>query len=329
MSVTYPDRLHLAQTPTPFHPLDRISEKLGGPRIWIKRDDLTGCATSGNKIRKLEFQFAEALATNSDTIITCGGIQSNHCRATAIIAAQLGLRAHLLLRTDRESEMAGNLLLDHLVGASITHYSREEFRQIDSLMEQCRESYIAEGRRPFCIPTGGSNATGVWGYVAAAEELKADFSRENMQPQAIVHATGSGGTQAGLTLGSYLHDLNTPVIGFAVCDQASWFNNKVAQDLADWKVKYGREDVDLEQLAITTNDAHMGPGYSVATPEIFETIKLLAQLEGIILDPVYSGKALHGIIQEINSGAFTGSDLVFVHTGGIFGLLAQSEELHL
>lgn len=328
MLFQYPDKLDLAQVPTPFHSLDRLSEHLGGPRIWIKRDDLTGCATSGNKVRKLEFLLAEAVAAGCDTIITCGGVQSNHCRATAILGAQLGLSVHLLLRADRDTEAVGNLLLDQLVGARITHYSRNDFRQLTTLMRRWEEDYLLQDRKPFCIPTGGSNATGIWGYIGTAGELSADFKRANIQPQAIVHATGSGGTQAGLTLGTRLHDLRVPVIGFAVCDDEAYFNDKIAADIGEWNSKYGI-GVDPGSLSIQTNANHIGPGYSIATPEIFDTIRLVAQSEGIILDPVYSGKAFHGMLQEIKSGAFTGSDLVFIHTGGIFGLLAQSHELNL
>ena len=183
--ISYPAKLNLAQTPTPLHKLARLSAKMAGPRIWIKRDDLTGCLTSGNKVRKLEFLLAEAVANGCDTIITSGGVQSNHCRAVAVLGAQLGLRVHLLLRSDIEPAPVGNLLLDQLVGATISHYSQDEFKQLDGLFAHWQGHYEQQGAKPFSIPTGGSNGTGVWGYIAAAEELKADFARENINPSTM------------------------------------------------------------------------------------------------------------------------------------------------
>lgn len=326
--VNYPAKLNLAQTPTPFHPLDRLSEALcSETRIWIKRDDLTGCLTTGNKVRKLEFLLAEALASDCDTLITSGGTQSNHCRAVAILGAQLGLKVHLLLRADSEPLPIGNLLLDQLAGATITHYSKEAFRQLDKLFRDSEEQYRLQGRTPFSIPTGGSSSTGVWGYIAAAEELKRDFDRENISPGAIVHATGSGGTQAGLIAGTRLHEVNIPVISYAVCDNKAYFSRKVRSDLEQWKKKY-QVEIDLTTLNINTNDQYIGPGYGIATDDVFDTIKQLAALEGIVLDPVYSGKAFYGLIEDIKSGLYKNcSDIVFVHTGGIFGLLAQNENI--
>ena len=318
----------MAQTPTPLQPLDRLSEQLSGPRIWIKRDDLTGAATSGNKVRKLEFLLADAKAKGCDTLITSGGTQSNHCRAVAILGAQLGLKVHLLLRADCAPELTGNLLLSTLAGAEISHFSREEFRQLQDLESRCVEQHQQRGCKPYLIPVGGSNGTGAWGYLRACEELKADFSAAGIKPQAIVHATGSGGTQAGLTLGSALHGLNVPVQGYAVCDNARYFADKVVADMAEWQRIYNAP-LNVSELTVTTNDNHCGPGYSIATPQIFDTIKTVARTEGIFLDPVYSGKAFHGLVEEIRAGTYGGSDVVFIHTGGLFGLLAQREQLGL
>ena len=327
--IDYPERLNLAQTPTPFYPLDRLSEQLGGPRIWIKRDDLTGAATSGNKIRKLEFLLADALASGCDTIITCGGVQSNHCRAVAILGAQLGLKVHLLLRSDIEPVPVGNLLLDHLVDATISHYSVDEFRELGKLFEQWQTYYAELGNKAYAIPTGGSNGTGMWGYVAAAEELLQDFERNAITPQAIVHATGSGGTQAGLMLGCYLHQINTCIKAYAVCDESAYFARKVRQDLEQWQSQYSPQ-TDISGLIADTCDRYVGPAYGVADEEIFDTIKQVAATEGVLLDPVYTAKAFFGMMEDIKQGKFSGyhsDDIVFLHTGGLFGLFAQQHRL--
>ncbi|MDG1819237.1 MAG: D-cysteine desulfhydrase family protein [Porticoccaceae bacterium] len=331
--IAYPDKLDLAQTPTPFYPLERLSaqlKELNGARIWIKRDDLTGAATSGNKIRKLEFLLAEALANGCDTVITSGGVQSNHCRAVALLGAQLGLNVHLLLRSDTEPQPVGNLLLDHLAGATINHYSPAEFKRLDSLFKHWTDHYQQQGSKAYSIPTGGSNGTGIWGYIRAAEELAADFARHSLNPQAIVHATGSGGTQAGLMLGCYMHGIQTAVKAYAVCDNSAYFVHKINADLKDWKRRYPSE-IDISSLkAAATCDDYIGPGYGQAGPEVFEFIKQLAALEGILLDPVYTGKAFFGLVEDIKKGKYANDesrDIVFVHTGGLFGLFAQQQNL--
>lgn len=327
MPLTFPQRLRLANTPTPFHSLDRLSEDLGGPRIWIKRDDLTGSLLSGNKIRKLEFVVAQALADGCDTLITCGGVQSNHCRATAVVAAQLGLEACLILREDIAPAADGNLLIDYLVGANVQVVSKQEYQQnLHGLFRHWQAHYAAQGRKAFVIPTGASDEIGVWGYVATCEELQQDFSNAGIQPRHIVVATGSGGTQAGLTAGSKLFDLTASVVGMAVCDSEVYFKNKVRQDLEKWKQRYA-VDCDIDKLAIATNADYIGPGYGVATGDVYDTIEYLARREGIILDPVYTGKAFHGLLEQIRAGHYSGEqDIVFVHTGGLFGVFPHREK---
>ncbi len=330
--IAYPDKLDLAQTPTPFYPLERLSghlKEFGGPRIWIKRDDLTGAATSGNKIRKLEFLLADAQAQGCDTVITSGGVQSNHCRAVALLGAQLGLSVHLLLRSDTKPQAVGNLLLDHLAGATISHYSVSEFKRLDSLFKHWRDHYQQQGSKAYAIPTGGSNGTGIWGYISAAGELAADFARHNLKPQAIVHATGSGGTQAGLMLGCYLHGIDTPVKAYAVCDSSAYFERKVSADLSQWQEKYS-PTIDVGALKANTCDRYIGPGYGQADAAVFTFIKQLAAMEGILLDPVYTGKAFYGLVEDIKQGKYASgdnADIVFVHTGGLFGLFAQQQNL--
>ncbi len=332
MPFSYPPRLKLAQTPTPLQPLSRLSAQIGGPRIWVKRDDMTGSGVSGNKIRKLEFSLAKAIEDDCDTVITCGGVQSNHCRTTALLCAQLGLRCHLILRGNEDSEADGNLLLDRLVGAEISFYSNAEFNQrSDEIYQQWVDHYAARGSKAMVIPVGASDGIGLWGYIAACEELKADFARENIQPKHIVSATGSGGTQGGLTVGNTLYGLGATVWGINVCDDEEYFLNKVSEDIRQWYQWYPDhidKGFDPEQLMINVIDGYVGAGYAQASEDIFTIIKSAASLEGLILDPVYTGKAFYGMLDQIKLGLFDDTeDIVFIHTGGIFGLFPQRDQL--
>jgi D-cysteine desulfhydrase len=324
VALVYPRRVELARTPTPLQYLERASARWGrGHRLWIKRDDLTGCTLSGNKVRKLEFITAHAIDSGYDTLITCGGVQSNHCRAAALAGAQLGLGVHLLLRGEEPAERDGNLLLDHLAGARVNCYPpRQYFQEIDDLFRHWQAHYAAQGRRALAIPTGGSDGLGVWGYIAASEELAADFALAGIERAHIVTATGSGGTQAGLTLGVALHELPATVWGINVCDDEQYFLHKIAADSADWRARYPAvPEVAAEPRVI---DGHVGEGYGKASGEVFALIAELGRLEGLVLDPVYTGKAFCGLVAEIDAGRFEGCrDIVFVHTGGIFGLFPQ------
>jgi D-cysteine desulfhydrase len=329
-NLTFPTRLELARTPTPFYVLERLSERLGGPRIWVKRDDLTECAASGNKIRKLEFTLARALEAGCDTVITSGGVQSNHCRATALLGARLGLKVHLILRDEGEfNEFPdGNLLLDYLAGAEVSIYPKARyFRDQEAIVDHWRQHYQQQGKTPWIIPVGASDGHGVWGYINCARELVTDFQQAGIAPEIIFHATGSGGTQAGLTVGAHLLNMPSQVIGMAVCDNARYFVDKVHADLDHWREAYGM-DVDVNALKVSVNDSYIGPGYAQATEEVFATIRLAAETEGLVFDPVYTGKAFHGMIEEIRGGRLKDcKNIVFVHTGGIFGLMAQGASL--
>ena len=332
MNIQFPPRLNLAQTPTPLTPLDRLSEAMKGPRIWVKRDDMTGGVVSGNKIRKLEFCLARALEEGCDTIITAGGVQSNHCRATAILCAQLGLRCHLVLRGDDSDIADGNLMLDKLVGATISFYRPAEFVQrSQAIFDDLSSSYEQQGHKVMVVPIGASDGTGLWGYIAACEELRHDFQQHAIHPGHIISATGSGGTQGGLTVGNQLFGLNATVWGVNVCDDADYFINKVGEDIRQWYALY--QDIidpalDLDQLRANVIEGYVGPGYAKATAEIFDTIKLVAQTEGLVLDPVYTGKGFHGMLDQLQQGRFDdSSDIVFIHTGGVFGLYPYREQL--
>jgi D-cysteine desulfhydrase len=316
-----PPRLTLAQCPTPLQPLERLSAQFGGPTIWVKRDDLTGSVLSGNKIRKLEFTLAQAQAEGCDTIITCGGLQSNHCRATALLCAQLGFRCVLVLRGEPEAPYDGNLLLDWLAGAEIRTFKTGRYQQeLPALLAQAAADCKASGRKPFVIPTGASDGIGIWGYIAACDELRSDFIAQGIAPRHIVCATGSGGTQGGLSAGVALYGIEATVWGIAVCDDEKYFQDKVHADLEDWQRRY-QTTLPLDMVNVRVIDAYIGPGYGQAGPEVYETIALAARTEGLVLDPVYTGKAFHGLIEELKAGRFDDSnDVVFVHTGGVFGL---------
>ncbi len=325
-SLHYPRRVDLARTPTPLQFLPRATAAWGrGQRLWVKRDDLTGCVLSGNKVRKLEFILAHAQDQGCDTLITCGGLQSNHCRATAFVGAQAGMQVHLLLRGGAPAAAEGNLFLDHLAGARVECFPvREYVENLPQLFDRTRRDYAEAGHKALAIPTGGSDGLGIWGYIAAAEELGQDMLEAGIEQAHVVCASGSGGTQAGLTLGAALHQLPMTVWGVNVCDDEAYFVAKVAEDVSDWQQRYPQmPEVELQARVL---DGYVGHGYAKAGPEIHALISELARMEGLVLDPVYTAKAFFGMLQELEAGRFRDcEDIVFVHTGGIFGLLAQRE----
>lgn len=330
MTLTYPPRIHLARLPTPLQPMDRLTEKYslphGGPRLWVKRDDLTESAMSGNKLRKLEFIAGAAIEQGCDTLITCGGVQSNHCRTTALVGARLGLRVQLILRGEAAGTPDGNLLIDQLAGAATAFYpQREYFAELPQLFEHWREYYAARGHKAFCIPTGASDGLGIWGYISAAEELLRDCKALGFAPEHIICATGSGGTQAGLTLGCQLQGSHAQVTGFAVCDSEAYFQNKVREDVRQWKESSGNA-IDEKLLNVRVNASYIGPGYAIAEEPVYRAIAEAAALEGLLLDPVYTGKAFYGLLQELRNGSYQDCEnLVFVHTGGQFGLFPHRD----
>jgi D-cysteine desulfhydrase len=316
-----------------MQPLTRLSRKYG-VELYIKRDDLTGAALSGNKIRKLEFVLADALAQKADAVITCGGAQSNHCRATAIAAAQLGIRCRLLLRTPDPAHppaAEGNILLDRLVGAEIVWITPEDYQKRNELMAQHAAEMEASGRKAYVIPEGASNALGALGYIGAAEELVNDIT--NMPGGAyadctIINAAGSGGTTAGLILGVKLFDLKARVASVNVCDDRDYFM-RVIGDICEKAVAAYQLDIDFaRERDIEIIDGYVGRGYALSRPAELELLREVAQTEGIFLDPVYTGKAFYGMVQELkrNSGRF-GRRVIFVHTGGLFGLFPKSDEI--
>ena len=330
--ISYPPRLDLANTPTPLKPLKRLGKKLG-VELYIKRDDLTGAGLSGNKIRKLEFVLADALDCGADTVLTCGGAQSNHARATAIAAAMLGLRSHLILRTPDPSDLPpleGNILLDRLVGSKIVWITPGEYKRRDEIFEREAAALRKSGRKPYIIPEGASNALGAWGYIRAAEELADDLANlpDNTDwPTTIINATGSGGTSAGLILGTHMLGLNTRVVSINVCDDRDYFVKVIGEICENAIANYQIDLPFSRERDIEIIDGYVGRGYALSRPEELALLRDVARTEGIFLDPVYTGKAFFGMTQELSRDPNRfGDRIVFMHTGGIFGLFPKANE---
>jgi len=323
-------RLRLAHLPTPLEHLPRLTAALGGPEIWIKRDDCTGLSTGGNKTRKLEFLMAEAMDQGADVVLTQGATQSNHARQTAAAAARLGLDCHILLedrtgKADSDYAANGNVLLDHLHGASIEH--RPPNPDMNGEMEKVAGRMRKEGRKPYCIPGGGSNPTGALGYVNAAIELITQANDTGLRIDHVVHATGSTGTQAGLVTGLKGINAGIPVLGVSVKAAKDAQEENVFKLACATAEKLGVPGV-VRREDVVANSDYVGKGYGFPAPDTIEAIEMLARLEGILLDPVYSGKGMAGLIDLARKGAFArGENVVFVHTGGSAALFAYRSDL--
>jgi D-cysteine desulfhydrase len=316
-----------------MQPLRRMSEKLG-VELYVKRDDLTGAALSGNKIRKLEFVLADALAQKADTVITCGGAQSNHCRATAIAAAMLGLNCRLLLRTSDPSDpplAEGNILLDRLAGAEIVWITPEDYKKRDELMKAEVGRLAEAGRKAYTIPEGASTALGALGYVRATEEIVNDITNTMggaQQPCTIMNAAGSGGTSAGLILGCKVFDVNARVVSVNVCDDRDYFMRAIGDICEDTITEFNLDIDYVRERDIEMVDGYVGDGYGISRPPELALISEVARTEGIFLDPVYTGKAFFGMVEELKRDPKCfGERIIFIHTGGIFGLFPKAEEL--
>ena len=332
MDIARFPRVRLGHFPTPLEPLDNLSQLLGGPRLWVKRDDCTGLSTGGNKTRKLEFLMAEALAGDADVVITQGATQSNHARQTAAAAAKLGLQCHVLLE-DRTGYTApdytdgGNVLLDRLHGATVER--RPGGSDMQAEMEAVAERLRQQGRRPYVIPGGGSTPLGAIGYANAALELVQQSAERGLRIDALVHATGSAGTQAGLAVG--LQALNSPIrlLGIGVRAPREKQESMV-HDLAcrTWALLGLRGE--LPRAAVEANCDYVGGGYGVPTPGMVEAVTLLARTEGLLLDPVYSGKGMAGLIDLVRKGRFgRDQNVVFLHTGGSAALFGYPDAFGL
>jgi L-cysteate sulfo-lyase len=321
-------RIFAAHLPTPLERLDRLSDALGGPEIWIKRDDCTGLSTGGNKTRKLEFLMAEARAQGADLVITQGATQSNHARQTAAFAARIGMDCHILLEdrtgsNDPNYNENGNVLLDLLHGASVEKHPGGT--DMAAGMEASAAAFRAKGRSVYVIPGGGSNPTGALGYVNCAFELVGQLNDRGLVADHIVTATGSAGTQAGLIAGLKAIHADIPLLGFGVRapqdrQEANVFD--LACRTAD---KLGAPGC-VDRADVVADCAYVGPGYGIPTDATLEAVRMFARLEGILLDPVYSGKAAAGLIDYCRTGRFRrGERVVFLHTGGSAALFGYDK----
>jgi D-cysteine desulfhydrase len=321
-----PSRVSLGCFPTRIETLGRAIARRDGALVRIKRDDQTGSDLSGNKVRKLEFLLAEALAEQCDIVITCGGIQSNHCRATAIAARRLGMDSLLFLRGESPSSPDGNLFLDLLVGAHPVFITPEEYGDRTRRMAAEAERLSRSGRRPYVIPEGGSNALGAWGYIEMLRELREQGFGVDRRCHLFM-ATGSAGTLAGLEIGARLLSIDARPWGVAVCDDEAYFRNRVMEIAGDFFARFGF-DARLARDEIRVLEGYRGPGYAKTYPRLLEMIGRLAREEGILLDPVYTGKAFLAMVDLLDRNEIPPEDdVVFVHTGGIFSLFAYRDEL--
>ena len=310
------ERIVLAHLPTPIEPLPRLTKLLEGPQLFIKRDDLTGLGLGGNKTRKLEYLAADALAQGCRTLITTGAVQSNHCRQVAATAARLGLGCILVLAGEDPGRRQGNLLLDELSGAKLVFVPKEER---DQRLQQAFTHAVEDGMQPYLIPYGGSNPIGVQGYIQAMQELQ----DQKLQPDWIVLASSSGGTQAGLLLGAKQISFSGRILGISVDKPADELTQTIMA-LANQTAAWLDIDKKIKSEDVLVNDAYCRAGYGVLQPAETEAIRLFARTEGILLDPVYTGRAAAGLIDLIRKGFFSPDETVlFWHTGGIPALFAE------
>jgi len=310
--------------------MPRLSEHLGGPNIYVKRDDCTGLGTGGNKTRKLEFLMADAIAQNADVIITQGAVQSNHARQTAAAACKMGMECELIFEQRIEDPgdpyiNSGNILLDRNFGANLRDVDKGT--DMDAAMEEVAEELRRDGKSPYIIPGGGSNRIGALGYVDCALEFTAQANREGIVIDHVIHATGSAGTQAGLLAGLKATNANIPLLGIGVNAPQEEQEEKVYKLALETAEYIGAAGV-VAREDVVANCDYVGDGYGIPTQAMNDAVMLLARLEGLLFDPVYSGKGLAGMIDLVQKGQFAhAQNIVFIHTGGSAGLFGYSDQL--
>lgn len=310
-------RVHFAHLPTSIEELPRVSKMLGGPKILVKRDDQTGLAFGGNKTRKLEFLVAEALEQGAKTLITGGALQSNHCRQTAAAAARFGLDCILVLNGEMPDQPTANLLLDQMFGAEIVTIADRAYR--DQTLQATYEKAVAEGRKPYLVTYGGSSPTGALGYAFAMKE----FMEQNVHADWVVFGTSSGGTHAGLVLGQRVFGFKGKVLGISIDEPEAWLKTRVSTLASDGSEKLG-ERIEFTPDDVLANEEYCKAGYGVLTDAEREAVKLFAKHEGLLLDPVYTGRAAAGMIDLIRKGFFKKDEtILFWHTGGQPALFAE------
>jgi D-cysteine desulfhydrase family pyridoxal phosphate-dependent enzyme len=324
-------RLRLFDAPTPLEPLPRLSAALGGPEIWAKRDDAIPLAMGGNKVRKLEYIVADALARGADTLVTCGAVQSNHARLTAAAARRAGLACDLALvervaRRDEDYRRSGNRLLLDLLGATPHRFGAEADADLDGAMAEVAGRVRARGGHPYVVPEGGGSPVGGLGYAAAALELVAQCHARDLAFDHVVVGSGSGGTQAGLLAGLRALGVATPVTGMCVRRDAAAQRARIAALVPRVSALFGHPPPSAD--AVRTDDAPLGPGYGTLTEPVREAIRLAAETEALLLDPVYTGRTMAGLVAMIRRGALgRGQRVLFVHTGGAPAVFAYRRGL--
>jgi D-cysteine desulfhydrase len=312
-----PARMSLAQLPTPIVKLNS--------GVLMKRDDLTGLEVSGNKVRKLEYVVADALQQQANTLVTHGGFQSNHCRATAAIAARLGLRCRLLLRAPDNPANDGNLFLDRMFGAAISLHPPAEYAERQRLIDTAMAEERAAGHRPYFFPVGASIPLGCWGYIRCVHEIVEQLGRST--PIDLFAPLSSSGTIAGLILGRTVFHVEPSlrVVGIPVSDSVEFFQADIRK-LIDETIRAFDLDVNVGETPIELLDGYIGEGYAIPTPQAIETLRTIARTEGILLDPTYTAKAMAGFVDQVQQGKIRpGARAVFLHTGGVFGLMARRD----
>jgi len=320
MSLEGLARVRLGNFPTPLEEMKRLSARLGGPRLFIKRDDLTGLALGGNKTRNLEFTLGDAVDKGADMVITTAGLQSNWARQTTAAANRLGMKPVLVLKTaqfgEAPTEWDGNLLLDRIMGAEVRVVKAEVREDIRSHLEKVAEEYRSKGHRPYLMP--GESPLAVFGHFNAIREIKEQLSREQVRISHIIHATGGGSTQAGLMLGTKAFNLGAEVVGVNV---GAWPRQEVAEaveHLATEAVRRAELDLTVSPKDVKIVDDYVFGGYGKVSSQVVDAIELVGKEEGILLDPVYSGKAMSGLIDMVRNRMFEKTDtILFIHTGGI------------
>lgn len=329
MNLSRFERKRYTEGKTPIEKLENFSQALGGPTIYIKRDDLLGLTSGGNKTRKLEFLMADAIAQGADTILTCGAVQSNHCRLTLAAAVKEGLKCQMVLeervKGSYNPAASGNNFLFNLLGVEATYVVPGGSDMLEEL-EKLAAKLTAEGRKPYIVPGGGSNAIGSLGYVACAQEMMEQLFDKNLNIDHVVACSGSGGTHAGLLAGFKGMNVNIPVHGVSVGKKAPIQGANILTLVNEVTAKLGIENVKEEEISV--DDRFIGEAYAISTPEMVEAIQLLARTEGILLDPVYTGKVMAALIGMVREGKFNKDEnVLFVHTGGSPALYAYEEEV--
>ncbi len=318
----------LTQSPTPLQALDRLSDHLGGARIWVKRDDLTGLALGGSKTRALGTLMGQALAEQADTVITCGPTTSNHVRLTAAAANRLGLKIVLVLKRPSEGnvELQGNMLLNHVLGARIVFADVDSLAGLEPRMEEVADQLRSQGARPFIIPGGGYSPVGAAGYIPLVQELLTQSAAEGFDIDALVFASGSGCIQSGLLLGCLAHQVELPIIGITINRSTGELKARIAHDVAHASALVGvRSPLPKDRIVVLEH--YLGSGYAIPSEAGMHAIDILARKEGLLLDPCYTGKSMAGAMDLATTRFRPGNNIVFIHTGGSPGIFGYADRL--